>query len=292
MLLGSFFGLLTALSIVIASMYYEKLGKKIDVLTLNLVRFALALFFITITSFLFTGSFFPLDLDKKIFTFLVLGGVLGTFAGECLYIKGILYLGVRTSLLVMTSTPIITALLSNILLHEDLKNLPVIFIILSGVFLTLNTQNKKHKENPKYKLGYFYISLAILAQSLANVTTRAGAFSYSPVWSTQIKLFAALISTLVLLSIRKKGKALTTLKGIKGNMLPLSTAAFIGPYLGTFFAMTTFKYTNAGIASTLFSTTPIISILISKFILDKEVGKVEVYGSGITLLGLLLFFLH
>ena len=68
-------------------------------------------------------------------------------------------------------------------------------------------------------------------------------------------------------------------------------AVFSGPFLGVSFSLMAGLYTDAGIASTLMATSPIMILLPAHYFFHEKITLKGVVGAVISVVGVSLFFL-
>ncbi|WP_238300087.1 EamA family transporter [Prevotella corporis] len=73
--------------------------------------------------------------------------------------------------------------------------------------------------------------------------------------------------------------------------MALLIAVFSGPFLGVSFSLMAGHYTDAGIASTLMATSPIMILLPSYYLFHEKITLKGVVGAVISVIGVSLFFL-
>jgi len=107
---------------------------------------AFALF--TVFAWIFRGRPFPTDASGHAWVWLSLSGIIGFVLGDLFLFKAFATIGARTSMLVMSLVPPITALMGFFLLNERLapRHCLGMAITLSGVATVILTREGGNKE--------------------------------------------------------------------------------------------------------------------------------------------------
>jgi drug/metabolite transporter (DMT)-like permease len=74
-------------------------------------------------------------------------------------------------------------------------------------------------------------------------------------------------------------------------MKVLTLGSFFGPFLGISFSLLAVKYTQAGIASTIMSISPVLILAPSFWINKEKITAVEIAGAVLSVAGVGLFFI-
>lgn len=291
--LGEMMALLGAFCWVGTSISFEKAGKKVGSLAVNVIRIFLGFLFLTITSTLTRSMPLPLDAPFKSFTFLSLSGFLGMFLGDLFLFEAFVLVGARISMLIMSLAPALTALLAYIILGEtlNLQSLFGLIIVLIGVIIVIF--QKKEGEGIKLKhskFGVFCALMGVVGQSAGNILSKIGVSVYDPISSTQIRVLTAMIAFVIYVSLIKKWPVVINALKDKSSLKGIFIGSIWGPFLGVLTAILAFKYTKAGIASTILSINPVLIIPFSIFYLKEKVNFIEIIGAVLTVFGVILFF--
>lgn len=294
--LGESLAILTAVSWAVSSLIFEKVSKQMNPQVANFLRVTIGTIMIGFVC-LFTERhmFLPFDVPTKDLKIIFLSGFIGMFIGDLFLFKAYINIGARVTMVIMTLSPIVVSIIDFIFLGVTLSYLQIfaIFITCTGVLIVILNPTKKKNKNQHLPLsikGLIFAFLATLGQSLGVILTKLGSSSYDSLGTSQIRLFSAIICFGIFILIEKKGsEVITTLKNIK-------TFSFVSA--GTFFSVfgiaalvEAFKHTNASIASTLSSTSPILMIPISIFFFKEKVKFSEIIGVVISIIGISIFFL-
>lgn len=289
--LGEFFAIITALGWALSSLFFEIASKKADSISVNVIRLFIGIFSLGLFSFGERGLFLPLDSTIYNWKFLGISGVIGLFLGDFFLYEAYVLIGAKICMLFMTMTPLIVGIFGYIFLGEKLTFLQIIAMIItcSGILLVVLKPNNNEGKKISTK-GIAFITTATIFEAIGIVFTKIGSSGYSPSSSTQIRMICALVVFIIFLSIKKQwGKIFHTLKN-KQNLLFI-LGGTVTATVGITFLVAALNLGNAGVISTISSTSPIIIIPISHFVFKDKIKIKEILGACISVFGIALFFL-
>jgi drug/metabolite transporter (DMT)-like permease len=291
---GEFAALFTAFLWAIASTFFERAGKKIPSVELNLLKGLLGLVFLGVTVLLVGETF--ASLDARPILLLVVSGVVGIGLGDTFFFKALDALGPRRALLVSSLTPAITALIALAFLHEALSGQAWagMLITLAGIAWVITERPGKANSGLRFPLdGVLYALLFAVCQAVGAVLSRAALVEtgVSSLQSTLIRLCSGLLVLAAWIILTKKpvGRWLRQPGAARVGMQSI-LATFLGTYLGMWLQQTAYKLTPVGIAQTLTSTSPLFILPIAALAQEK-ISVRAVLGAGVAMAGIVLLFL-
>jgi drug/metabolite transporter (DMT)-like permease len=318
MALSEFRGELAALSAAllwaISSFIYARLGKRLPLLWLNLVKSSIAIGFILITlrwQYHMQPTIWP-PLNLAGLGLLSLSGAIGIGFGDSVFFRSLVDLGVRRGLLLEAISPPLTAFLATLFLNERLQVFDWLGIGLtvSGVAWVI-VERTPDQAVTHLKRGILFGVLAALAQASGAILSRAGlaGTEISPLWSSLVRLTAGVLVLLVWLLIRRLTNRISKLVNPSQKpaldsslqhalqpltsgkfLLVLTAASFCGTYLGIWLQQTALKYTPTGIAQALIATSPLFIIPIA-VISGERISFRAVLGALVALIGIWLLLI-
>jgi drug/metabolite transporter (DMT)-like permease len=255
---------LTAAAIwAVSSMLYGQIGKQVTPLTLNLTKGLLAIGYLIITMLL-TGE--RLMIAPNQWWPLLLSGLIGIAWGDTFFFMALNSIGARLTLLINILSPVITALMASLYLGEQLAlvNYLGITLAVAGVAGVIFDRTQSDKSPKNYWQGVLWAVLSSLSNSIASIFSRQAmlAGDLSPTVTTLVRLLAGAAGILVLMLwplILKSGSSkVSSWRSLDRKMwLRLALVAFFSTYLGISLQQAALKYTAAGIAQTVGSTSPL-----------------------------------
>jgi drug/metabolite transporter (DMT)-like permease len=299
LILGQFLALLTAGCWANNSVTYRYLGERVGSDAVAHIRMWVALPAIVLLTYITEGTFFPLGLSAQTYLVLLLSGAIGYFITDMLVFYAFVWLGARESMIIMTLSPVATAVFSFFLFNEILRPIQIFGILLtiSGVILMVVLE-MRHKtqiseENAKAKAkGYIFAILGSILQAVALILAKFALESTGPVSTNLVRNIGGLL-TFFVYSFLIKRNAKAQFKAFKNPkfFLLLLTASLIGPVLGMSFQMKAFTLAPIGIVTTIAQISPIILLPIDKFIFHRKVTFSSIIGTFVSLAGVALLFL-
>lgn len=293
--LGEITALLTACCWSFSSYIFTAAANRIGSVQLNINRmiFAVIILFITI---ILAGINFELS-NKQILN-LSISGIVGLVFGDSFLFKAFTMIGTRLSMLLMSLTPAMSAILAYFFLGERIALLGITGMIITLLGITLVVFDKKENRTSSHSgkgLGIFYGILGALGQALGMIFAKL-AFEESNIngfLATFVRLFSAtiLILPIAILFKRYKNPVKLYSDDRKGLVLTLG-GTFFGPFLGITLSLISIANTSVGIASTLMATVPVIMLPIGKFVFKDQIKLKAVIGAVIAVAGIAILFLR
>jgi drug/metabolite transporter (DMT)-like permease len=292
--IGELAAITSALIWAFASILFERLGKTIRPIEMNLLKGVLAFLFLGATSLILGEKLAALT--PLMLVYLIISGVVGIGFGDTAYFAALNDLGTRITLLCCVLAPPMTAGVAYLLLGETLKpNAWIgILITLAGVAWVITEQTGG--ENPAARKhlwrGLIWAVLANLAQAVGAVISRM-TLTQSSITALQtgvIRLAAGSVSILIWMAIRREPIG----RWIKTGTSPklwrdILMAVTFGSCMAIWMQQVALQNTEAGIAQTLLSTSPIFILPIAA-LRGEKVSLRAVFGAIASMVGVALLF--
>ncbi len=293
--LGELAALGTALCWTISGITFESAGKKVGSLSVNYIRLILGFIFISTYSFFSRGMLLPLDATKSNWIWLMASGFIGFFLGDLFLFQSYVEVGSRISLLIMASSPPISAFLGFVFLRERLELISLLgmtITILGIAIVILSKETGQNKVKITYSAkGLIYAFLGAFGQALGLILSKKGMGDYNPLAATQIRIISGFISFTILFIITKKFRDLKIAFRNKKAMGAITIGSLFGPFIGVTLSLLSLKYTSAGISSTITSIMPVTIIPFSILIFKEKVKPKEILGAIISVIGVGILFI-
>jgi drug/metabolite transporter (DMT)-like permease len=287
---------LTAAAIwAVSSTLYGQMGKQVTPLTLNLTKGLLAIGYLIITM-LFTAE--RLMIAPAQWWPLFLSGLIGIAWGDTFFFMALNSIGARLTLLINILSPVITALMANLFLGEQLKIVNYLGIALgvAGVAGVIFDRTQADKSPKNYWQGVSWAVLSALANSIASIYSRQAmlAGDLSPTVTTLVRLLAGTVGILVLmlwpLRLESGSSQVLSWRSLDRKMwLRLALVAFFSTYLGIGLQQAALKYTAAGIAQTVGSTSPLF-VLVYDWWQGAKISWRSIFWAMVAIGGMSLLF--
>lgn len=293
--IGEITALIAAFCWTVTGLSFEFAGKKVGSLSVNFITLVFGFVFISTYTYFFRGHLFPVDATIQNWTFLGLSGIVGFFLGDFFLFRAYVELGTRISLLIMASSPPLTAILGFIFLKEEISPLGIIgmIITIAGIAIVILSGDKnggKLKFNHSIK-GIGYAFLGAIGQSLGTIFSKFGMNGYNPFAATQIRIIAGFLSFFILFLYLNKWSDLKEAFKQKKAIMIIALGSVFGSFLGVSMQLTSLQYTTAGITATITSITPVIIIPFSIILFKEKITPKEILGAVLSVVGVGVLFL-
>ena len=287
--IGEISALVVAVCWTLSALFFEKAGRKIGSLSVNIIRLVWAFLLLGVTLLFTKQTFFPLDATAYQWFWLGLSGVVGLFLGDLFLFKSYLLIGSRTATLIMSSVPVITATVGWFFLEEILsfKSIIAILISLSGIVIAI--ADRRLKINVPAK-GLLYAFGGAMGQAIGLILSKKGIGEYDPISATQIRILFGLICFVIMISVLRRWPKVKEALRDKSGIRAVSIGSFFGPFLGITLSLFAIQHTKTGIASTFMALVPVFIIIPSAIMFKEKISPHHVIGAIVSIIGVSLFF--
>ncbi len=291
--LGETLALVVSFCWAASSYSFERAGLRIGSLQVNFLRLLMAFIMLGCYGLLSGGSFFPTGAGPEQWLWLSVSGAIGFFIGDLFLFQALTVIGARLTMLVMTFSPALTALIGMVWLEERLtwsSGLGILLIIAGIMMAFLGKRSSDQVVKTSLK-GLLLAMGGAFGQAFGLIFSKKGIGSYDPFAATQIRIIAGfLLFALMVTVLRKWSKMGVALKDPIA-LKQTAVGSFFGPGLGVGLSMAAISLTDTGVASALMSLTPIVLVGVS-LIKRKPVSLIEMLGAVVSVGGALLLFLY
>jgi len=292
--LGEIAALATALLWSVTSIFFSEASNRVSSLVVNITRLIFAAILLLLTVLIFN---IPISISGYQITMLFVSGAIGFVFGDSFLFKAFQHIGARLSMLIMSISPAMTAVLAYFFLGEVLSiwSIAGVLITISGIALVvLYREEKPSSDYKKSNIGILYGFLGALGQAVGLIFAKY-AFNQSEIngfWAALIRVSAAIILMFPLFFVIKKINNPVKLFISEKKALNYTVlGSFTGPYLGVTLSLVSITYAKVGIAATLMGTVPIIMLPIVKIFYKEKLGFVSILGAILAVGGIAMLFL-
>lgn len=294
-MIGELSALLTAFLWSVTSLLFASAVTRIGSVQLNVSRQLLALIFLSIVIFIFGFNFSPTT--RQIF-YLSLSGFIGLTFGDSFLFLAYREIGARISMLVMSLSPAVAALLAFLLLGEKLNLLSILgmIITISGILLVVYERDGSKSDKINY-LGLLFAFLASIGQGIGLVLAKIAFMdsnnSLNGFVATSVRL-AASISILLPASIlmKKLKNPIEVFRKDPRALMFTIGGSIAGPFLGITFSLIAVSHTKVGIASTIMALPPVIMLPLVRYFYNERLTYRSILGAFIAVAGVAILFLR
>ncbi|MGB2601425.1 MAG: DMT family transporter [Candidatus Omnitrophota bacterium] len=269
---------------------FKKLGEKVSPIAMNLGRGLFGIVYLGILLLFFGMEPIP----GRAFFFLGISGILGIALGDTFFLMGLVRLGPRLSVLMETLCPALTVLLAVLFLKErpSLQVWAGIVLTIGGVKWVLWERAPRERLKGNWRSGIKFGILSVTCTSVGIIFAKIGLAQASPIEATIVKLLFGSLGLLMwgLVGFKIK-KWISPFKDTK-LIVKLSYAVFVAIGIGLLFSVIALKYTNASIAVSLNSTSPLFVMPMVALMFKEKISLRSILGALVAVLGIILIFLY
>ncbi|UCG22643.1 MAG: DMT family transporter [Chloroflexota bacterium] len=295
-LLGQLAALATAFCWSLTAVFFSYSGRLVGSGVVNRSRLLFAMLFISITHLILVGTIFTFGAETYRWGWLALSSILGLVLGDTFLFRAYVLVGPRLSMLMMSTVPILSAVMAWVFLAEQLTGVELIGIMVtvSGIAWVVTERRTEQVavENKNYSLGLFFAFLGALGQA-ANLIAAKFALDgdFPSISATSIRLLVALVILWLVAAFR--GEIRYTFGKWRNRPALKATIAgsIVGPFLGIWFSLMAVQLAPVGIAATLMALPPVILIPLGYFLYGERVSRRGVTGTVVAFCGVAVILL-
>ncbi|MBN1774232.1 MAG: DMT family transporter [Deltaproteobacteria bacterium] len=292
---GELAALGTACCWTVTALAFERAGKRIGSLVVNLLRLLVALCFLTLFGALVRGAPLPLDASPHAWLWLGASGLAGFTIGDLCLFRAFVVIGARLSVLLMSLVPPLCALLGWLLLGEVLTVVDWLGMALTVGGVAWVVLERRPAENGRSgRVPWTGILLGIggaAGQAVGLALSKYGMGDYDPFAATQIRVIAGALGFGLVFSVIGWWPRVWAARRDRPALGLLSLGGFFGPFLGVSLSLYAVQRTATGVAATIMGILPVL-ILPPAILLDKErVSPRAVGGAVLAVAGVAVLFL-
>jgi drug/metabolite transporter (DMT)-like permease len=293
---GEIAALLTSVSWSCSAVLFSWSGRRIGSRAVNLTRLFAALLLAMAVHLVLFGSPAPVGAQAAAWGNLTVSGLIGFAIGDAVLFEALVLLGPRMSMLIMTLSPIFTAILAWVFLNQSLSVMKLISITATvcGIAWVVGAQmNAQDFLRPKRLwAGILLASGGALAQSVGLLFSNFGLKSgIHPLSANLIRLSAGALGLLIWCLMRGR------VSGVLGKLRDRTATAqvvggaAVGPVIGVTLSLISIRHAPMGVAATLMSLSPLILLPVTAWLDREPITMSSVLGTVLSMLGTAGLFL-
>lgn len=317
--MGELISLFVAICWTATALFADVASHRVGAGVLNVWRMVLAVPMLSLTLWFLTGSFYPQGTDCAVWMWLLASGFVGYVFGDFCLFNAYLRIGSRFAQLFMTLASPFAAIAAYLIMGEEmtLRALLGMVITISGIGMSIMGRGEQSEGKKKRQLllpmtGVLLGIGAGLGQGVGLVLSKHGMELWQQMLDSEAVSVSSQSGWIPMLAMAFGATFIRGIMGLigftatmffrhehHGFFLPLQsvTNAFttlmsvvLGPFVGVSLSLLAVSMTNAGVAQTLMSLTPVFIIWPSRFLFGGRIRPVEVIGAIIAVGGAILFF--
>ncbi|MEZ4651166.1 MAG: DMT family transporter [Candidatus Eisenbacteria bacterium] len=292
--LGEIAALGTASCWTLTAIAFESAGRRIGSLVVNFLRLLIAAVFLSGFNAITRGHLFPDDASSHAWLWLALSGFAGFNFGDLCLFRAFVVLGSRLSVLVMSLVPPITAAIGYVFLGERLRPLDLAgmaLTVLGFAWVVRSRRASPEEETHHHVQGVLLALGGAVGQAVGLVLSKHGMGDYAPFAAVQIRVYAGILGFAVIFSASRWWPRFW--RGLRDSRAFgwTTMGAFFGPFLGVSLSLLAVQKTEAGVAATLMTLTPVFILLPARILRGDRITWRSVTGAALAVGGSALLFL-
>ena len=294
--LGEIVALATAVCWAATSLFFTIAGKQVGSQLVNRARLPLAAFFLAITHLLWQGEALPLHAEPSRWGWLGVSAISGLVLGDAMLFQAFVLIGTRLSMLLMTLTPVIGALLAWVFLGETLSLLEIaaIIVTMSSIAWVVSEQRNSNSVNgnPRnYVIGVLCGIGGASGQALGLILSKRGMVGDFPALSASLMRLTT-ASVVIWLWALIQGQLRPTIEGlrIRSARWAILGGTLVGPFVGMTLSLAAIQLAPVGIASTLMALAPVILLPLAYWIFKERITQRAIVGTVVAMVGVAMIF--
>jgi drug/metabolite transporter (DMT)-like permease len=296
---GLFLALSASFFWTVTPIFLAAAGRRIGAYHVNILRLGMAgaaLALIAAGYLIGKGGCAAVSIPPAGFFWLTLSGIAGLVVGDILYIRALTMIGPRRTTQMLTLAPIVPVAIAWIFIGERLAwpVLAGIAMIIGGITYTAAYEGGPERgaetgEPGRFSLKGVFIAIAGTFFHGSGAVMARQAFLSAPGMDPVLATAVRVVSAAIILCVFAlcTGGLFSAVKHLQSPpvLLRVSLGAISGPVIGMLFYVSAFKYTPAGIVTTLSGLSPILILPIIAFRYRVKIRKEALIGTLLAIAG-------
>ena len=292
--IGEFYSLACALVWALAVVLFKKSGESLSPFALNLFKNSLAAGLLGITVLLVSPQvpeFTPLSLAV-----IAISGLLGICIGDSWYLRALNAIGASRMAVAQTLFSPFVIVLSAIFLAERLRGPQWLgaACVLGGIVLVTWTRDASVStvEARRLRQGTAIGVASVLMMAIGIVMAKPMLAVHAFLWVVWLRVLAGVAGLLLVVAVRRNAPALLAEYRAVRHWPQVLAGSVAGTYLSMMLWLAGYKYTSASVAAVLNETAAVFIVLLAVLFLHEKVGRRQLAGIALALLGVSLMVLR
>jgi len=289
----------TAVCWTVSAVFFETSSRRIGTFAVNFYKVCVAFVLLSLASAATRGLPFPSDASARTWIWMSASGLLGFVVADFFLFNAYVMIGSRTTMLFLSLSPPVTALIGFFALGEVMPPLGLagMAMVCAGIASAVlgrrrDPRVEKPKDGSSLLKGYLFAFLASVLQSASMILTKIGSMGYDTIAGTQIRVLSGILGFGVFAWISGHGRQVFSQAVRDGaGMRGMALGSVFGPFLGVTLSVFALQHTLAGTVSTLIGLTPVLILPPSIFFLRQKASVWEILGAVLAVCGTVVFFL-
>lgn len=296
--IGEWAALATSVSWSASAVFFGVASRRVGSLVVNRTRLVLASIFLVTTHVLVFRSIVPLDAAPERWLWLGLSGIIGLSIGDALLFQAFIDIGPRLGMLLLSTAPVLSALLAWAFLGEGISwtAWTGILVTVGGVVWVVLGRDRSGgapAQPPRYAQGIGFALGSAACQAIGLILSKQGLVGDYPALSGVVIRMLTATAAILLLTI-VQGQARSTVERLRQDprmLFPAFAGSIVGPFLGVWLSLVAVQRAPVGIASTLMALPPVFLVPMGWIVFKERFGWQAVAGTLVAIIGVAMLFI-
>jgi drug/metabolite transporter (DMT)-like permease len=290
--LGETAALATSVLWSLNSVCFTLAGRRVGSASVNLGRLLMAWGVLAAAHGGLHGSPFPIHAGAAALGWLGISGLIGFALGDAVLFEAFLLIGPRLAMLLMTLSPVFSALLAWVLLGQALSlvKLLAMVVTLGGIAWVVGA-GSGDAPRPRLVRGVLLGLGGAMGQSVGLLFSLYGMRGgLGPIAANLVRVTAGVLA--LSLYFVASGRLSTTLGALRDRRSSalIALGAVTGPVAGVVLSLVAIARAPMGVAATLMSLSPVILLPVARYGFREKVGLHGILGTLLALAGAAALF--
>lgn len=294
---GEWAALATSVCWSASAVFFGVASRRVGSLVINRTRLVLASIFLVTTHVLVFRSIIPLDAPPERWFWLGLSGIIGLTLGDALLFQAFIDIGPRLGMLLLSTSPVLSALLAWAFLGEGISWMAWagILVTVGGVVWVVLGRDRSEASAPipRYAQGIGFALGSAACQAIGLILSKQGLVGDYPALSGVVIRMLTATAAILLLTILQ-GQARSTVDRLRQDprmLFPAFAGSIVGPFLGVWLSLVAVQRAQVGIASTLMALPPVFLVPVGWIVFKERFGWQAIAGTLVAIIGVAMLFI-
>ncbi len=295
---GEWAALATSVCWSASAVFFGVASRRVGSLVVNRTRLVLASIFLVTTHILVFRSIVPLDAPPERWLWLGLSGIVGLTIGDALLFQAFIDIGPRLGMLLLSTAPVLSALLAWAFLGEGISWMAWtgILVTVGGVVWVVLGRDRSSgapAPTPRYAQGIGFALGSAACQAIGLILSKQGLVGDYPALSGVVIRMLTATAAILLLTILQ-GQARSTVDRLRQDprmLFPAFAGSIVGPFLGVWLSLVAVQRAQVGIASTLMALPPVFLVPMGWIVFKERFGWQAIAGTLVAIVGVAMLFI-
>ena len=292
--LGELSAIATAALWTLSAIAWTAAGRYTGAMAISSIRLAITCLLLAAYGQIVRGQWFPFDAGRDMWLIMGMSGVMGFLVADLCLFKAYLLIGPRLSLLILSLSPPMAAVISLCALGDRLscRQCLGMVVTLAGVaWVVLERSNGNGSRHPHLRQGVILGVAAAAAQAAGLVLSKRAIGDYDAGAATMVRALPALAGYAILISLKHRWPSIFAAISDRRVMVVLTGGSLVGPFVGVILSLVALRHCPAGVVATILATMPVMILPASVLLHREKVSPRAILGALVSVVGIAMLVL-